>query len=87
MDITEYDLEQAQREFNNTLSKGILVARKNNMNLTKFKKEVKKGLQAINNEDQWTFDYESYLCCISELYQSPIAWAEEYYFDRWLLIK
>ena len=81
------DFEAIEQEFNNDLSKGISVARANNMNLTRFKKEIGEGLLTENNEDQWTFDYESYLCGLSNgvVFESPKEWAEQYYFGRWSL--
>jgi len=85
--ITESDLEQAEQEFNADMLKGREVARANNMNLTKFKKEVMQGLLTTNDEDQWTFDYESYLGVLSNgIYKSPTSWAEDYYFGRWSLV-
>lgn len=49
------------------------------VNLTRFKKDISKGL-SINDEDQWTFDYESYLSHISiGRFESPEEWAVDYY--------
>jgi hypothetical protein len=85
--IYEEDLESTEREHYATLDKGREVARANNMNLTKFKNEIKQGLLTTNNEDQWTFDYESFLGAISNgIYESPTEWAEQYYFGRWSLV-
>ena len=85
--IYEEDLESTEREHYATLDKGRKVARANDMNLTKFKNEIKQGLLTANNEDQWTFDYESYLGALSNgIYESPTEWAEQYYFGRWSLV-
>lgn len=84
--VYENELEEIKQEFDDKLSKGINVARTNNMSLSKFKKEIKKGLTTTNDEDQWTFDYESFLCAISNgVYESPTEWGKEYYFERWSL--
>lgn len=84
--IYEEDIEKARVKFESELSKGIEVARNNGINLTKFKIEILKGLTSKNDEDQWTFDYESYLSAIARgNFQTPLEWGEEYYFERWSL--
>lgn len=81
----EDEIEAIETLHNATLNKGIIVAKANNMNLSKFKTEINKGLLTTNDEDQWTFDYESYLGSISGgIYVTPTEWGEEYYMDRWL---
>ncbi|MCP4336255.1 MAG: hypothetical protein GY679_00170 [Mycoplasma sp.] len=79
--IYEEDLEIAEREHYATLDKGREVARSNNMNLTKFKNEIKQWPLTTNSEDQWTFDYESFLGAISNgIYKTPTKWAEQCYY-------
>jgi hypothetical protein len=52
------------------------------MNLTKFKKEISKLLETGNDEDQWTYDYESYLYSLaSGYYSTPTEWGSEYYIE------
>jgi hypothetical protein len=68
------------------LVNGSKVARVNNMNLSKFKKEINKGLLTTNNENQWTLDYGAYLLAISNGgYESPSDWGESFYDGRWSL--
>jgi len=85
--IDDFDLEKEERKFSAKMLKGTKVARANNMNLTKFKTEIEKGLLTTNDEDQWTFDYQSFLGAISNgIYESPTEWAEEYFNGRWSLV-
>jgi hypothetical protein len=82
--VNEEDLDKAAQEFESDMIKGLEVAKANNMNLTKFKDEIKQGLLTANDEDQWTFDYESFLFSISNgIYEEPKEWAKEHYMDRW----
>ena len=84
--ITEEDIEKAGTEFEADLLKGREVAQNNGVNLTKFKTQIRLGLLTEINEDQWTFDYESYLAAISRgKFLQPIDWGEDYYFGRWSL--
>lgn len=83
MTIYPEDIEKARRAFEAEIIEGGNVARKNSINLTKFKQEIIKGLTTTNNEDQWTFDYERYLGAISRgRFQSPITWGQDYYSER-----
>jgi len=85
--IDEFDLEKEEREFSAKMLKGTKVARANKMSLTKFKTEIEKGLLTTNDEDQWTFDYQSFLGAISNgIYENPTEWAEEYFDGRWSLV-
>ena len=82
--IWEEDIEKEVEQVNVDLLKGRKVARSRGMRLSIFKQEVSLGLLTDNNEDQWTFDYESYLLALSRgKYQSPTNWAKEYYQGRW----
>ena len=84
--IYDEDYEKAEIAYNAYINKGREVAKENDMRLSKFKKEISLGLSTINNEDQWTFDYQSYLYELSNgIYESPTQWAERYYFSRWFL--
>jgi len=89
MKIYEEDIEKQSNEFKNELQKGITIAKKNNINFSKFKQEIFKHLTSENNEDQWTFDYESYLVGIarSKIFQTPTEWGKEYYYERWQMNK
>ena len=56
--------------------------------LSIFKRFVGQFLLTENDEDQWTFDYESYALVMGRsTYEGgqmhPINWAPEYYQDRW----
>jgi len=80
------DIEKQEQEFNDKLVKGIEIARENGVNLTKFKKHISEGLKTTNDEDQWTWDYECYLCSISRgRFESPKKWAVDFYQERWSL--
>jgi hypothetical protein len=82
--IHEEELDEQEQKFNAEINRGLEVARQNNMNLSKFYKEIMQGLTTTNNEDQWTFDYESYLFAIANgIYVSPTYWGKDYYFGRW----
>lgn len=84
--IEDFDLGKEEREFSAKMLKGTKVARANNMSLTKFKTEIEKGLLTTNDEDQWTFDYQSFLGAISNgIYESPTEWGKEYFNGRWSL--
>ena len=84
--IYEEDIEKGEKEYEDELSNGRKVARKRGVSLTKFKIDIMKGLTTKNCEDQWTFDYESYLLTIARgKFQTPIDWGEGYYFERWSL--
>ena len=81
----EVDKLRAEEEFN--ITKGAEIAKNNGINLTKFKQEINKGLTTVNDEDQWTYDYESYLLVLyrCETFISPIEWGSEFYPGRWSL--
>ena len=80
MEITE-DLE---RVYDKDVVRGADVARANGVKLSGFKKDIKKYLKTANNEDQWTYDYESYLLNISDgRFIEPVIWGREYYFGKW----
>jgi len=85
MEIYEEDIEKAGVEIEQNLQKGIDIARKHNINLTKFKQEISKHLTTKNDEDQWTWDYQSYLegLARSTIFQTPIEWGKEFYYERW----
>ncbi|MGK0447560.1 MAG: hypothetical protein ACJA2M_001337 [Polaribacter sp.] len=71
------------------LVKGLEIANKNLWGLTNFKRFISQFLKTQNDEDQWTFDYESYCCQLSGLKEQkyewihPSNWAVEYYQERW----
>ena len=85
MEIDEEDIEKTGVEIEQNLQKGIDIARKHNINLTKFKQEISKHLTTKNDEDQWTWDYQSYLEGLARItiFQAPVEWGKEFYHERW----
>lgn len=79
-DQTEYSEAQYEHE----LSEGVRKVSKE-WPLSKFKTFVSTFLQTENNEDQWTFDYESFALSAyrSKKEWEPKFWAPEYYQERW----
>ena len=55
--------------------------------LSAFKKFIQEFLLTTNNEDQWTWDYESYALscrhCKRKDIMHPKYWAPEHYQERW----
>ena len=53
--------------------------------LSKFKAFVSTFLKTENDEDQWTFDYESFALANyrAAKFYAPKEWAPEYYQERW----
>lgn len=52
--------------------------------LANFKEFISRFLKRQNDEDQWTFDYESYVLDLNEeKYEHPMIWAAEYYGKDW----
>ena len=83
IEITDKEMEQ----FENELSEAIHLVSKD-WPLNKFKRFVSQFLMTKNDEDQWTFDYESYALSMyrtkrEELNLHPMHWAPDYFFDRW----
>jgi hypothetical protein len=70
-------------------NKGIDIANRHLWGLTNFKRFIAQFLKTQNNEDQWTFDYESYCFSLGMLKEEkykwihPSNWAVEYYQERW----
>jgi uncharacterized short protein YbdD (DUF466 family) len=59
-------------------------AAKWNWNFSNFKRFMSQFLKHTNNEDQWVFDYESYVEALNmEIYYHPAMWAKEYFRERW----
>lgn len=68
------------KEYERDLIKGRKVAEQNGMKFSCFKNEISKDVDLDNDEDQWVFDYQSYLLSISTgNFDSPKNWAKEYY--------
>ncbi len=64
------------------------IAVKYNWNFTNFKRFIGQFLKRQNNEDQWVFDYESWVLTLEEnYYEHPSKWAEEYFGEDWDLVK
>ena len=82
--IHDRDIEEMKIEEAFKIARGTDIAWNNNINLTKFKKEISKRLTTNNNEDQWTYDYSSYLLVLSNgIFINPIEWGKEFYPGRW----
>tara|TARA_R110000851_G_scaffold45570_1_gene111452 strand:+ start:284 stop:622 length:339 start_codon:yes stop_codon:yes gene_type:complete len=92
-ELTEIEMQEMINFINkkeqDNLIKGLEIANKNLWGLTNFKRFIEQFLKTQNNEDQWTFDYESYCCQLSSLKEEkyewihPSNWAVEYYQERW----
>lgn len=82
--IQDIELEKLQKQDDELIGKGIGIAKLNEMSLSKFKNIISKHISAENNEDQWTFDYESYLSQIVFYYETPLQWGELFYNERWV---
>ena len=71
------------------LKTGIKLANKYLWGLSNFKRFIAQFLKTNNDEDQWTFDYESYCLYLMSLKEQkyewihPSSWAVEYYQERW----
>jgi hypothetical protein len=80
--MEEYEFEQIQKDHENKVIKGVKIATKNKITFKLFKEEVDLLIARHNTEDQWIFDYESFLCTLQENVKPSIYnWAEEYYDD------
>jgi hypothetical protein len=82
------DMDYAAKQHEHNLCEGIKLVNKYKWNLSSFKRFVMQFLLTTNNEEQWTFDYESYaLAMYSEgkhgLALHPATWAREHYQERW----
>lgn len=88
--ITDDSIEDSALELERDICKGVKKISKK-YPLSKFKEFVSKYLKTENNEDQWTFDYESYAlhnASLREDYTEPLEeWTIDYYRDRWDLEK
>jgi hypothetical protein len=79
--------DQEKQQFENELSEAIHLVSKQ-WPLSKFKRFVSQFLMTTNDEDQWTFDYESYALTMNRENRDgknlhPMHWAPEYFQDRW----
>lgn len=85
--ITEEEIEQIMKQGNENLVKGIEIANKYSWGLTNFKRFISQFLKTESDEDQWTWDFESYCGQLTGLkdyrWVHPMHWAVEYYQDRW----
>lgn len=55
-----------------------------NWGLDNFKQFMTRFIKRDMDEDQWTFDYESYVLDLNEeKYEHPQIWAAEYYGNDW----
>lgn len=56
-----------------------------NWNFTNFKRFASHFLKRNNNEDQWIFDYESWVDTLKldGEYKHPSEWCEFYYQEDW----
>ena len=82
-EITDQEMQQFETE----LSEAIHRVSKH-WPLSKFKRFISQFLMTTNDEDQWTFDYDSYALAMHRTHSEGIAlhpmnWAPEYFFDRW----
>ena len=64
------------------------IAVKYNWNYTNFKRFIGQFLIRKNDEDQWVFDYDSWVLTLKpDYYEHPSNWAEEFYGKDWDLVK
>jgi hypothetical protein len=83
IELTDQEIEK----FDNELSEAVKAVSKN-YPLSNFKRFVSQYLLYTNDEDQWTFDYESYVLAIYRskcegIKQHPMNWAPEHYAENW----
>ena len=84
------ELEEINQIETDNLRYGIELANKYLWGLSNFKRFIAQFLKTENDEDQWTFDYESYCLYLTILkkdvflkYLHPSNWAVEFYQERW----
>lgn len=82
--IQQMEFDEFYRDEELLICKGIHIARLHKMSLSKFKSIITPNISTKNDEDQWTFDYESYLLAISLGYEDPLIWGFEFYRERWI---
>lgn len=93
-EYNEWDNPKELAEINqietDNLRHGIELANKYLWGLSNFKRFISQFLKTENDEDQWTFDYQSYCLWLTILKKDvflrllhPSNWAVEYYQDRW----
>lgn len=82
--------KQELKDMDKKLIKGIEIANSFKWGLSNFKRFVSQFLKTGNDEDDWTFDYESYCLQLTGIYPErlhryvhPSNWAADYYQDRW----
>lgn len=76
--------EEELKIYGKQLSEGIKKVSKK-WPLSKFKTFISQFIPTENDEDQWTFDYESFALANyrTEVLYEPKDWAPEYYQERW----
>lgn len=53
-------------------------------NFTNFKRFIVQFLKRDNDEDQWVFDYQSFVLTLKpDYYEHPSEWAQEYFGKDW----
>jgi hypothetical protein len=82
--LEDMEYEQFRNEFETEWKKKHQLAIKWNWNFTNFKRFISQFLKRKYNEDQWVFDYESYVDTLKpDRYEHPCKWAEFHYQEDW----
>lgn len=87
--MNEDEYYRLQDSIDKHIAEGVIIAKSHNINFTKFKAEIIKGLVTVNDSEQWIFDYQSYLESLPncKIFYTPTEWAEEFYYERWNNLK
>lgn len=80
-------IENSEAQFEHDLREAIRLVSKH-WPLSQFKRFISQFLLTTNDEEQWTFDYESYALAMYAnkavgLELHPMKWAPEFYQERW----
>lgn len=74
--------EKTEADFQKRIDLGKSVARKHGWNFGKFKtciQQLYPALKKSKTEDEWVWDYHSWLFALNIIFESPEEWAKEYY--------
>ena len=82
--LYQIEFDEMEKHDESLLCQGIKIARLHRMNLSAFKKIISPNISTENDEDQWTFDYESFLQAIAFGYEDPVIWGKGFYRERWI---
>lgn len=86
--LEDMEYEELRNKYENDWKKKHQLAIQCKWNFTNFKRFISQFLKRNNNEDQWVFDYESWVDTLKpDRYEHPSKWAKFYYEKDWDLEK